>query len=257
MQTTTGKRRRKGTTTVRTTTRMVKPFRPPRRAARRDVIPGLLRTRGEEKKVLLTSNTTNGSAGLAMNSTGTIQCLNFIQVGSSMFNRIGRRVEMKSIRFTMEWNVINAARVCDMDYGRIIIVYDRQTNGAYPAITDVIQDTDQTGANTTTSLSGINMNNRDRFVVIMDKRIYLPQVTIAAPGVLTAAFAIDSTRFIGIVDEFRKLFNLTTHYKADSNPAGIGDISTGALYVISLGTNAAGADAWSVAWNARLKYVDV
>lgn len=232
-----------------------KQFQPPRK--RQSVIPGLLRTAGEEKKVLYSSGSTSGGVPLSLNSTGSICALNLIQVGSSMFNRIGRRIEMISIRFSALYNPLSVTRVVPTDYGRIMIVYDRQTNGAYPALADILQDTDQTGANTTSSKSGLNMNNRERFVTIMDKRLHLPQVTITG-GAITAMFPSDTFEFRVLSDEYRKLPKLTTHFKADSNPAVIGDISTGALYILSLSREAAGSEAFEIYdWNCRLKYIDV
>lgn len=245
--------KRRATAPKKKSQRAMKPFRAPRR---RNVIPGLLRTRGEEKKVLLTSQGTSGSAYLALNSTGTIQALNLIQVGSSMFNRIGRRIEMISVRLSASLEALAVTRLSNQDPARIIIVYDRQTNGAYPAITDVLQDTDQLANNTTTQFSGINMNNRERFVVLMDHRFYLPQINNTA-GVLSGAYPTDSVWTKHYLTEFRKLGKLTTHYKADSNPAVIGDISTGGLFIISLAGNAAGTENFRMPWNVRLKYVDV
>jgi len=226
-------------------------------AQARGVIPGLLKTKGEEKKVLFSGQGTTGCGALALNSTGAIWPLNLIQVGSSMFNRIGRRLEMKSVKFTGFVTPLVATRASGIDYGRLIIVYDRQTNGAAPAITDVIQDTDQAGANTTTSMSGINMNNRERFVTIMDHRFYLPAVTNTA-GALTLVTPTDTTSWKPLIQEYRNLRMLTTHYKADSNPAVFGDISTGALWIISLGIIAAASENFSINnWNCRLKYVDM
>jgi len=236
--------------TRKTTAR--KGVKAPRRTAQRGaVIPGLLKTRGEEKKVLFT-----GTPNLAVDATGTIQCLNLIQVGSSMFNRIGRRIEMISVRFTGSFDPIVATRQVESDYLRIAIVYDRQTNGAFPALADIFQDTDQAGTNTTNAKSGLNMNNRERFVVIMDKRIYIPQLTLTA-GVWTNPVPSDGGHWQVLMDEYRRLNKLTTHYKADSTPAVIGDISTGALFICSLAENGAGTGACSVEWNVRLKYVDV
>lgn len=236
--------------------RVTKPFRPPRRGSTGAVIPGLLMQTGIEKKVLCTNQTITGST-LALNTTGTILALNLIQVGSSMFNRIGRRIEMKSVRFTARLDTLAVTRDADTDYARIAIVYDRQTNAALPAITAVFQDTTQDGTNSTNAMSGVNMNNRDRFVVIMDKRYGLPNTTNTA-GVLTNTYPNGDSQHI-VIDEFRKLRGLTTHYGADSNPAVIGDITTGGLYIITLtSVNASGAEQFVLnPWNVRLKYVDV
>lgn len=246
----TGKRPRKKP--AKAQGRITRPFVPPRR---RSVIPGLLRQTATEKKVLFVG-TASTATFLAMNSTGTIECINLIQVGSSMFNRIGRKIEMRSIRLVCDLSTINATRATiDSEIGRIMVIYDRQTNGANPAMADFLQDTDQLGTNTTSPLGGINMNNRERFVTIIDKKITVPQATDTA-GVLTNVFPNDiqiPTR----IDEFRKLRGLTTHYKADSNPAVIGDIATGGLFIISLAQQVAGNELFRFSYNVRLKYQDV
>jgi len=192
---------------------------------------------------------------LALNSTGTILALNLIQVGSSMFNRIGRKVEMRSVRLILKLNTMAVTRATvNPDLGRVMIIYDRQTNGANPALADFLQDTDQAGTNTTENFSGINMNNRERFVTIMDKKLMLPQGTATA-GVMTNVFPSGDDVPI-ICDEFRRLKGLTTHFGADSNPAVIGDIRTGGLFLVSLAGFAAGAELYNMNFNVRLKYVD-
>lgn len=253
MYSTQGKRKKRAKGEVKAT----KPFRPPRKASQ-SVIPGLLKQTGTEKKVLFVGTSDPTNALLALNATGTITCLNLIAVGSSMFNRVGRRIEMTSVRFCGFLQTISGITRATIspDLGRIMIIYDRQTNGAFPSITDILQDTDQAGTNTTESQTGINMNNRERFVTIMDIKLTVPQATATA-GVLTNVFPNGGDQAWHF-DEFRKLRGLTTHYKADSATAVIGDISTGALYLLSFSTNfAAGNELFAINFNVRLKYVDV
>jgi len=217
----------------------------------------MLRQNNVEKKVLYVG-TESAATYLALNTTGTIQCVNLIQVGSSMFNRIGRKIEMKSIRLVCDIETLNVTRATiTPDIGRIMVIYDRQTNGANPAQADFLQDTDQAGTNYTTAFSGLNMNNRERFVTLIDKKLSLPQGTATA-GVLTNVFPNDGLSIPAQFDEFRKLRGLTTHYKADSNPAVIGDISTGGLFIVSLGfAQTAGTELYRYQWNVRLKYTDL
>lgn len=249
----TGKRpaKRKAPTTQKAT----RPFRAPRRQ-QRPVIPGLLRQTATEKKVLFTGVQDAVNGTLAINSTGTVSCINLIQVGSSMFNRIGRKVEMRTIRLSCQLQTLNVTRATTSpDYCRLAIIYDRQTNGAFPTTIDFFQDSEQTGANTSFPYSGLNMNNRERFVTLMDKRITIPQATATA-GVLTNVFPNDMMSPIRI-DEFRKLRGLTTHFKADSNPAVIGDVATGGLFMVCWAQQGAGTELFEWSWNCRLKYVDV
>lgn len=248
-----GKRQRKPPKT--TTTKTVKQFRAPRRS--QSVIPGLLKQTGVEKKVIFFGDQDAINGALALNGTGSIIGLNFIQVGSSMFNRIGRKIEMRSVKLNAFMTIISAITraTTGPDYMRVSIVYDRQTNGSFPTQSDIYQDTEQSGANTDSATSGINMNNRERFVTIMDIRFSAPQATATA-GVLTNVYP--NSYCVGShVNEFRKLRGLTTHYGADSNPAVVGDIRSGGLFIVSRGSNAAGAELFQMNWNLRMKYTDL
>lgn len=245
-----GTKRKPKTTTNKKTT---KPFRPPRPADTQ--IPRLMKPSAVEKKVLFTGTADSINGLFALNSTGSIYAVNLVQVGSSMFNRVGRRIQMKSVRLRIQISYIaGVTRTVPVDTGKLALVYDKQTNGAYPTLQDVYLDTEQTGANTATSISGLNMNNRDRFITIMEKCIPLAGGSLSATGTFSLPFPQD---FTGVyMDEYRKL-NLTTHYRTDSNPAVIGDISNGALYFITYANIAAGSEAFQVTWNCRLKYIDL
>lgn len=183
-------------------------------------------------------------------TAGTIACLNLIQAGSSYFNRIGRKIELKS--FTIRGNIFTNATTTAYTFARMILFYDRQTNGAFPAVADLIQTTDQTGANTTTSWSGINMNYRDRFLILRDMVFSMPSETDTA-GSITAEGLADTSRENWVIKAHVKLKNLITQYRADSSPAVIGDIATGGLYLLFIGST---ADKWGVAWEGRLRYGD-
>lgn len=250
--TTLGKRRR---VTKAGAKKAKRPFRAPRR--RSTVIPAQLRQLNTEKKVVFFGTADAVNTLLALNTTGTITCVNLIQVGSSMYNRIGRKLEMRSVRMVAQLITLTVTRNTVVpDYARVVLVYDRQTNGALPAFADIFQDTEQSGTNTSFSMSGINMNNRERFLVIMDKRITIPQGNDTA-GVLTNVFPNDADLPVKF-DEFRRLRGLTTHYKADSNPAVIGDVATGGLYLCCFTVNqAAGTEIFALDWNLRLKYTDL
>lgn len=225
-------------------------------------LPARLVSRSGEIKALVVSSGTGapGGAALACNSTGSIIALNLIQAGSSFFNRVGRKIEMKSLLLEFTPRPVAAARSTAADTLRVLVVYDRQTNGALPAISDILQDTEQNGTNTTISTSNINLNNRDRFQIIRDARMCLPAITNAATGVPTLAWpsTMQGTSETGaLYRSFMKLGELVTQFKADSAPAVIGDISTGGLYLITFAAQAAGAEGFTIVdWNARLRYHD-
>lgn len=192
---------------------------------------------------------------VTINSTATVTPLNLIRAGSSFFNRIGRKICIKSVRINGQIKTTGTAVVTN-EYDRILLVYDRQTNGALPSINDILQTTDQAGTNTTGAFSGFNMNNTDRFVILRDIRFAVP---LGTTGALTnnVAGALDYTTNKSNIDMYVKTGNLETHYKADSSPAVVGDISTGGLFLVTLGSNAAGAEAYSLIFESRIRYKDI
>jgi len=201
----------------------------------------------------------------ALNSTGSIIGLNFIRAGSSFYNRIGRKIELKNLQIECRLNLVDdaAGRNPPLSYNRIMIVYDRQTNGAFPSMTDILQDVDQAGTNSTDVMSEINLNNRERFTILRDWRFLTPDCSTqqVAAGNMQMA---NSTTFPDSLGEqqnglwkfFIPLKGLLTQYKADSAPAVIGDIATGGLYLITFGDLAAGNEAFELLYSTRLRYWD-
>nr|QXP07669.1 MAG: putative capsid protein [Arizlama virus] len=161
-------------------------------------------------------------------------CINLIQAGSAFYNRIGGKICIKSIDIT-GW-LEQGATATYMAKIRYLIVYDRQANGAYPALQALLQDND--GA--LTFNSGVNMQNRSRFSIIRDKRI-----------------SIDSgTQLQYCIKEYCKGM-----WECDygTTTGLIGDVRSGALYFIAFGQNfgAGGNDASvPIAIKSRVRYYD-
>jgi len=180
------------------------------------------------------------------------QLLNGIVQGSAQQQRIGNKIAMKSVR--IRGQIINLATNVQT-YGRIIIYYDRQTNGANCAASDLLQTTTSVPANTTSVYSELNLNNVERFIILRDYCISLPSVTNTA-GVLTN-LGFDpgqnpSGGSIFEVDMFIKLKGLQTLYKGAT--AVVGDVSTGGLFMVLL--NHQGVVAWTFRHVTRLRYDD-
>lgn len=183
-----------------------------------------------------------------------ITVLNLISPGSSMFNRIGRKVSMKSIHIQgfFNWNFLDNP---GGQFARIMVVYDKQTNGAVPNITDILQDQcNNTGGDAPINVatSGVNLNNRDRFEVITDRRFYLPGFQNANGLFLPTATADDMH-----VEVYSKLKGREVHFKADSVPCVIGDIATGSLLLLTFGATALNLAVWTFTGSIRLRYSDL
>lgn len=179
--------------------------------------------------------------------------LNGVQVGSGFFNRVGSRIEMKNVH--IRGVLVNSATAVQ-GYLRLLVVYDRQPNGAALQITDILQSRDQTGAAATTTKSEINLDQRDRYVILRDKQWYAPSVSNAA-GVLTngPTYPAGNSENTWEINEFIKLKGLATHYKSSSNPTTVADINTGALYMMYLAS--AASTQYAAVTGVRLRYLDV
>lgn len=184
-------------------------------------------------------------------TASNIILLNGIQTGAAFFNRVGSRVEMKNLHIRGPIQNFATATAGSL---RLLVVYDRQPTGSLPVISDILQTRDQTGTATTAGQSEINLDNRDRFVIVRDLTFYSPSVTNTA-GVLT-----NGPQFPGNDDQqwdmnvFTKLKGLTTHYKSSSNPTTIADIATGALYACFVCS--APDSTWQAFPGFRLRYKD-
>lgn len=217
--------------------------------------PAALRSRSVQEIKSVDDNL--GGAAQSLNTTANIVPLNLVQAGSSFNNRVGRKLEMKSLYITGAVVVRSyASSTLQEDYARIIVVYDRQTNGALPAIGDYLLSVNQAGGTSSTVFDQFNVNNRDRFVTLADMRLTLPVVGLAGAGVPNLFGPVEGNRRTFNIQKFINLRNLVTQYKADSSPAVIGDIATGSLILITMGAFGAGAESYQLNLTYRLRYTD-
>lgn len=198
-----------------------------------------------------------------LNTTPSIQVLNLIVEGASYYQRVGRRVRMKSIQTRM-FAISSAANAAatGTDVKRVMIVYDRQCNGALPAYADIILSQAQGGATSSDALDMLNMNNRDRFWVLMDEYFQTPAAGIngATPASTVGSFIdpnLNTEHAQGRlnIQRYIKLGGLETQFKATAG--AITDIATGSLLLITLGlfdTNA--TSAFNIDGVIRIKFLD-
>lgn len=201
----------------------------------------------------------------AFNSAGAVAAapLNVPVSGAAFYQRIGNKISMKSLQLRGEIlpSGANAAAVSEQT-ARIIVYYDRQANGAAPTVADVLTSTMSNGSTASTAIDFININNRDRFAILMDQ-----QVLLAALGINGASAASSATVAIDInnnangtqgqfnINRFIKLKGLETVFKASAG--NIGDISAGAIGVLTISTGDVNAtSAWQLIMSSRLRYYD-
>lgn len=201
-------------------------------------------------------------ANYAANSTGVFLALNTPTVGTSIYNRVGNEIEMKSLHVTGQIQTTSFVTTGASEYIRLMVVYDRQPNGTFPSNSDLLTDYNN-GGNFTNSFSGLNPNNLDRFKVLMDQRFCCSdnsstKSTVPVPSTdPQSSNAIDYTTNPVNINRYINLKGLCTRYKASTNPTGaIGDIASGALLMFILGNVAAGVEGFNYALKFRLRYVD-
>lgn len=164
-----------------------------------------------------------------------ITCVNEVTQGANYYQRVGTKIVIKSIQLRFS---VQAGAQTDCYTVRWALIYDRQTNGtagAGPILGDIFQQNGVVGTNVDT---GVNLQNRSRFVILRDRMVDIN----AGAGLCRS------------VNEFVKC-RFDTEYS--TNNGNIGDIRTGSLlFVCGIGTalsvlNPAIVDFW-----CRIRYYD-
>lgn len=119
-------------------------------------------TRRPELKFLDLNTTALANIG----GTGSITLLNGCAQGTDATQHIGRQITMKSLYWIFQGNI--ATTTTNGGSVRLVILYDKEAEGAAPTIAAAAQ-TD--AFNRDDILAQQNLNNRDRFVVLVDEII--------------------------------------------------------------------------------------
>lgn len=188
------------------------------------------------------------SAAYAFQAVGappTPLLLNGVVAGSQNFNRIGRKTEMKSIQLRGVVSATTEATANDTGC-RMVLVYDKQANGNAPTWANVIQSQNIAGTTSSTFSDMVNLDNRDRFVILRDKFFIMAYQSIVA----TEAGMGSNT--VCTIEDYVKI-NLETIFNAGT--AGtVGDITTGSLHVFFVGSVAA---QYTFTGSFRVRFVDL
>jgi len=179
----------------------------------------------EYKFVDTTYGVLNTPITLSTGTSSTFLLLNGLKLGTGAYQRIGNKIAMKSLY----WSVGFALASQDSDPAtdtninnvgvRFMIVYDKQTNGALPVTGDLLSAFSGVDNNTARAIdihSPNNLNNRDRFIVLSDKRFILQS---GGP----------SSRYI---KKYKRL-NTSVAYKSGATVGDVTDITSGGLYMLA------------------------
>lgn len=210
---------------------------PPRTGGFRGQTAPFRRITAERKVIDVNTATYN------CNTTGSVTLLNGVAVGSDYTDRVGRKIRMKSVyvRGIVGHESIPTSGFSNQEICRMLIVYDTQTNGSVPALTDILKEA--------TSLSQLNLNNRDRFKVLVDKQYSVaPYLTIQAD-----AIAVSGSPTNYSVKKYKKLNHEVIF---NGTASTVGSIATGALWMVWVGSTSADAGDPHASVSVRVRFED-
>lgn len=175
------------------------------------------------------------AANYNFDTTGSIALIATVPQGASVNQRVGKKIMWKSIQ--MRGRYANGTAALSNDC-TLMWVYDRRPTGSLPAITDILVSA--------SSLSFNNDANSGRFKIL--KREDFTLIGNTGTPVLTEVT-------IRSADCFQKV-PLPAEFQAAGTGA-IGDISLGAIYLVTVGNTAAGTGAAIANVGFRTRFVDV
>lgn len=171
-----------------------------------------------------------GPKNANINNAIHFELLNGMGMGTSASTRIGRQVILRSVQVRGAIQVTLTTGIRQQI--RVMLVYDRQSNGVTAGITDVLNASDVASMK--------NLSNKRRFKVMMDKFILLSAADLAGEQ--------------QVLDFYRRLRHPVMFN--DGNAGDISDIESGALYLIMFGEVASGATDANMYFSCRVRYTE-
>lgn len=177
------------------------------------------------------------------------------RVGAEFYQRIGSRIRMQQLQIVGYFQPTgNNVLPVQEQMARIMFVYDRQTNGILPAVSDILQsyDCDAT-TNPQAFAAQLNLDNIGRFHVLWERFIVLPP--LAANGAAPAdPYTMElESRTMQVVTTL-DLCGLQMHFKDDPARGDISGVASGSLLV--LGVAEVSGNDWQFTFFVRLTYLD-
>lgn len=166
-----------------------------------------------------------------MDEVGSVVLLNPCRQGVESFNRIGRKIVMKYIELRFETRVKPGGF---SQVHRMMIVQDMQPNGVAMTFSQLIT------AGAWYHSGPYNLDNEDRFRVLMDERVFLSDY-----GTSNAQHCFEKFIEVDIPVTFNK-----------SSNGNIGDIQTNSLYLCVCGQLPAGDGAGYYDHVSRVRFID-
>lgn len=175
------------------------------------------------------------ATGKEMSTSISVVDLNKTAQGDDDINRDGRKITMKSFLFRA---VLKTKVTTGVPQSvRVLIVYDKQSNGSALGATDVLE--------AGTIYSPLNIDNSKRFVILYDKLVDLGAGTGLANGNGGGAPSVTTIKL------FKRLPNLEATYGATAAAVPL----SGAIEFFTVGTEATGNTTSTMDYYSRIRFV--
>jgi len=171
---------------------------------------------------------------------GTVTHLNVIAQGVTEATRVGRKCTITHIgwRYTVRLpETVQQASPTAGDTVRLMLILDKQANGAIPSVTDVLESAEYQSFN--------NLANKGRFRVLMDRTIDINYLVMASD----AASKYDQGQ-VEQSDSFYKKCNITIEY--DSTTGAITEVRSNNLLLLAISSQGTA----SFVSKLRLRFTD-
>lgn len=198
----------------------------------------------------------SGNVSATSNTNAQVFAVNLTDTGTNSWNRIGRKMHLKSLRVRVQPYITYAT-----DTGfrgasiRLVVVWDKQPSGVLPTFDTIFGNTVQNGTESVLDIfAPIRYDNMDRFKVLRDVvRPINPE-----SGSTTSGGSLTNFTYGEYIDEFIDLKGLESVFSGQSSPTTIADLSSGGLYVIyrAVFDSASGDIVPVMDGYARLRYTD-
>lgn len=173
---------------------------------------------------------------------GTVKCISAVAQGDGESNRDGRVYHINSIhlKFTIAVDPVESNTDPPNDIiARVVMVLDKQTNGAELTATDVMS----TPAGIPAVLGFRELQYTSRFRVLMDKQIRIPRALMVVNEGSANLFAHGA--IYTPVISFNKKFKKPIRVVCTGTTAVIGSIQDNSIHVIGTATSADALLNWS------------
>lgn len=190
---------------------------------------------------ILTENMSNAATNADPSST---VCLNCVDQGTGQSQRLGLRMRVKSIHVKCIVRFQIAASLTPQDTIRLLLVLDKQTNGATLSATDVLNNISGT---THDICAHTNLENSSRFQILADKIVKDDNTNHYYDG--TTVARVKKAKVVHLYKSFGKRL-LTTKFL--STGATTADIADNSIHLIAIASQTGGGTALS--YESRLRY---